>query len=81
MVVAGGGETPLIIPARPQTKVADATGAGDTVAAAVTVGLLGGASFVEAALLSELAARVVVRRLGVAVPSIDEILIEAGRDS
>ena len=81
MVVAGGGEIPLIIPARPQTKVADATGAGDTVAAAVTVGLLGGASFVEAALLSELAARVVVRRLGVAVPSIDEILIEAGRDS
>lgn len=81
MVVTSGDETALMIPARPQTTVADATGAGDTVAAAVTVGLLGGASFVEAALLSELAARVVVRRLGVAVPSIDEMLAEAGRDS
>ena len=75
--LAGDGGEPVMIPALTQTKVADATGAGDTVAAAVTTGLLGEASFVEAALLAELAARLVVRQLGVAVPSIEEILAEA----
>ncbi len=77
MVVAGNGDEPVMIAAAPQNHVADATGAGDTVAAAVTAGLLGGATFVEAALLAELSARIVVRRLGVAVPSIEEILAEA----
>ena len=77
MVVASTEAEPLIIPAGPQTIVVDPTGAGDTVAASVTVGLLAGGTFIESAQLAELAARLVVRQLGVAVPEIPDILAEA----
>ena len=47
-------------------EVRDATGAGDTVSAVVTLALTAGASLVEAAHLGNLAAGIVVRRLGAA---------------
>ena len=78
MVVAAEDAAPVLIPAAPQARVVDPTGAGDTVAAAVTAGLLGGGSILESALLGELAARFVIRRLGVAVASMEDILTESG---
>ena len=77
MVVAGKDAEPTLVPAATQALVADPTGAGDTVAAAVTAGLLGGGSILESALLGELAARLVIRQLGVAVASTEDILAEA----
>ena len=78
MVAAAADADPVLIPATPQARVTDPTGAGDTVAAAVTTGLLGGASILESALLGELAARLVIRQLGVAVAGTEDILAEAG---
>ncbi len=52
------------IPATPAREVRDATGAGDTVSAAVTLALTAGASLVDAAHLGNLAAGIVVQRLG-----------------
>lgn len=52
------------IPAFNRTKVFDVTGAGDTVVAALTLGLTAGASFWEAAVLGNLAASIVIRRFG-----------------
>lgn len=52
------------IPAFNRTEVFDVTGAGDTVAAALTLGLTAGASFWEAAILGNLAASIVVRQFG-----------------
>ena len=52
------------IPPFNQTKVFDVTGAGDTVVAALTLGLTAGASFWEAAVLGNLAASIVVRQFG-----------------
>ncbi len=61
MPVAGGG-------------VADPTGAGDTVAAVFTLGLAAGGSFREAAVLANLAAGVVVAKVGTATVSSGELL-------
>ena len=66
-----------LIPAAVEGRVADPSGAGDTVAATMTAAILGGASPGEAAVLASLAARVVVRQLGVAVVSAEEIVREA----
>jgi len=52
------------IPAFNRTDVFDVTGAGDTVAAALTLGLALGASPWEAAVLGNLAASIVVRQFG-----------------
>lgn len=52
------------IPAFNRTEVFDVTGAGDTVAAALTLGLTAGASAWEAAVLGNLAASIVVRQFG-----------------
>ena len=52
------------IPAFNRTEVFDVTGAGDTVVAALTLGLTAGASFWEAAVLGNLAASIVVRQFG-----------------
>jgi len=54
------------IPAFNRTEVFDVTGAGDTVVAALTLALIAGASFWEAALLGNLAASLVVRYFGTA---------------
>lgn len=52
------------IPAFNRTEVFDVTGAGDTVAAALTLGLTAGASPWEAVVLGNLAASIVVRQFG-----------------
>ncbi len=54
------------IPAFNRTEVFDVTGAGDTVAAALTLTLCLGGSFWEAAVLGNLAASIVVRQFGTA---------------
>ena len=77
MALDAGTGGRVFIPAAVAGRVADPTGAGDTVAATMTAAILGGASPCEAAVLASLAARVVVRQLGVAVVSADEIVREA----
>lgn len=52
------------IPAFNRTDVFDVTGAGDTVVAALTLGLTAGASLWEAIILGNLAASIVVRQFG-----------------
>lgn len=54
------------IPPFNRTDVFDVTGAGDTVVAALTLGLCGGGSYWEAAVLGNLAASIVVRQFGTA---------------
>jgi D-glycero-beta-D-manno-heptose-7-phosphate kinase len=54
------------IPAFNRTDVFDVTGAGDTVVAALTLGLCGGANFFDSAILGNLAASIVVRHFGTA---------------
>lgn len=77
MALDAGTKGRAFIPAPLAGRVADPTGAGDTVAAAMTAAILGGATPCEAAVLASLAARVVVRQLGVAVVSAQEIVREA----
>ncbi len=77
MALDAGTDGQAFIPAAATGRVADPSGAGDTVAATMTTAILGGASPREAAVLSSLAARVVVRQLGVAVVSAEEIVREA----
>jgi rfaE bifunctional protein kinase chain/domain len=60
-------------PATNRTEVFDVTGAGDTVIGVATLALIAGASFVDAAQLANLAAGLVVRRLGNAVVTADEL--------
>ncbi|GAB4157832.1 MAG: D-glycero-beta-D-manno-heptose-7-phosphate kinase [Cyanobacteria bacterium J069] len=72
------------IPAFNRTDVFDVTGAGDTVVAALTLGLIVGATPIEAAMLGNLAASIVVRQFGTATTSVLEMkaalrnLIEPG---
>jgi len=61
------------IPAFNRTDVFDVTGAGDTVVAALTLGLIVGATPVEAAILGNLAASIVVRQFGTATTSVAEM--------
>ncbi len=55
--------------------VFDVAGAGDTVIAAFTLALAGGASLPEAAVLANLAAGIVVGKVGVAVATSQELLL------
>ncbi|NEQ27166.1 MAG: D-glycero-beta-D-manno-heptose-7-phosphate kinase [Microcoleus sp. SIO2G3] len=64
-----------VIPAFNRTDVYDVTGAGDTVAAALTLGLIGGASLWEAAVLGNLAASIVVRQFGTATTTPAEMKV------
>jgi D-glycero-beta-D-manno-heptose-7-phosphate kinase len=68
------GRLPLHLPAANRTEVFDVTGAGDTVIAVLTLALTAGAALQEAAELANLAAGLVVRRLGVATTSPHELL-------
>ncbi|HEY9605316.1 MAG TPA: PfkB family carbohydrate kinase [Allocoleopsis sp.] len=63
------------IPAFNRTDVFDVTGAGDTVVAALTLSLCGGASFWEASVLGNLAASIVVRQFGTAATTPDEMKV------
>src|SRR6266446_8213137 len=55
-------------------EVVDTNGAGDTVAATFTLALSAGASFAEAAYLANAAAALVVRRLGCASNTPEELM-------
>jgi rfaE bifunctional protein kinase chain/domain len=57
-----------------KSEVFDVTGAGDTVVAVVTLALVTGARFEEAIALGNLAAGIVVKKLGTAVTSQEEML-------
>lgn len=56
------------------SEIVDTNGAGDTVAATFTLALMAGASFVEAACLANAAAALVVRRLGCASNTPEELM-------
>ncbi|MDQ3811136.1 MAG: PfkB family carbohydrate kinase [Chloroflexota bacterium] len=73
MLVLGEPE-PLRVPAVRVQEVFDVTGAGDTVIAVLTLGLLGGLGVRRAAELASAAASVVIRRLGVATARPEEIV-------
>jgi rfaE bifunctional protein kinase chain/domain len=72
------GEEPLHLPIFPlnhhSSEVVDTNGAGDTVAATFTLALTAGASFAEAAYLANAAAALVVRRLGCASNTPQELM-------
>lgn len=72
------GEEPLHMPVHVlnhhSSKVADPNGAGDTVAATFTLALTAGASFAEAAYLSNAAAALVVRQQGCASNTPQELM-------
>lgn len=65
MVVIREGEAPVFLPARVR-EVFDVTGAGDTVIAVLAAALATGQTLVDAAALANLAAGLVVRKIGVA---------------
>lgn len=75
---AAGGIDYRVIPPANVSEVFDVTGAGDTVIAVVILALAAGAELLVAAGLANVAAGIVVRRLGVVAPSPDEILRELG---
>lgn len=70
------GTPPVKIPVFNRSEVFDVTGAGDTVISTLMLALSTGASFLEAAVLGNLAASLVVKRYGAATTSQAE-LIEA----
>ena len=61
------------IPVFNRSDVFDVTGAGDTVVATLTLALASGASFLEASILGNLAASLVVRHYGTATTSPEEL--------
>jgi len=67
------GDQLFQIPAFNRTDVFDVTGAGDTVVAALTLGLCTGSSLWEASVLGNLAASLVVRQFGTATTTIEEM--------
>ena len=69
-----------VVPGRQVTEVFDVTGAGDTVIAVLTLGLIAGLPMTAAAVLANAAASVVVRRLGVATATPAEIAAALGAD-
>ena len=73
MLLAEDGEIDKIIPTSAQ-EVFDVSGAGDTVIAALTLGLVAGKDFQDAAEFANLAAGVVVGKVGTATISPEEIL-------
>lgn len=62
------------IPVFNRSEVFDVTGAGDTVIGTMTLALAAGASIVEAAVLGNLAASIVVKRFGAATTNQEELL-------
>lgn len=73
MTVFEQGSPPIHIPTRAR-EVYDVTGAGDTVIAVATLSLMAGASIREAAFIANLAAGVVVAKIGTAVVTTQELI-------
>ena len=73
MLLCRRGEKPFNIPTVAQ-EVFDVSGAGDTVIASFTMAIAAGASPMEAAILSNHAAGVVVGKIGTATLSQEELI-------
>ncbi|WLE98868.1 MAG: D-glycero-beta-D-manno-heptose-7-phosphate kinase [Candidatus Electrothrix communis] len=73
MALLEGDDSLVTIPTMAQ-EVYDVTGAGDTVAATLALGLAAGCSMTEAAVLANHAAGIVVGKIGTASVSCDELL-------
>jgi rfaE bifunctional protein kinase chain/domain len=73
MALFVSGAKPVHIPIFGTDEIADVTGAGDTVIAVFTLALAVGASFVEAARLSNYAGGIVVMKRGTATLSAEEL--------
>lgn len=69
-----GGEQLALIPAL-MVQVYDVAGAGDTFLSALTLGLIAGCQFEDAAKIATVAAAAVVRKVGVATTSVDEMAL------
>jgi rfaE bifunctional protein kinase chain/domain len=61
------------IPVFNHSEVFDVTGAGDTVVATLTLALVAGATMLEAAILGNLAASIVVKRFGASTTTTEEL--------
>jgi len=71
------GKLPVHIPLHPlqnSSEIVDTNGAGDTVASTFTLALTAGASMAEAAYIANAAAALVVRRLGCASNSLEDLM-------
>lgn len=75
MVVVAEGNHPVFLPARAR-EVFDVTGAGDTVIATLAAGLAVGMTLADAAALANVAAGLVVRKIGVASVTPSELRLE-----
>jgi bifunctional ADP-heptose synthase (sugar kinase/adenylyltransferase) len=73
MLLFQAARPPVEIPVFGSDQVSDVTGAGDTVIAAFTLGLASGASPIDAALVANAAAGLVVMKQGTAVVSPEEL--------
>jgi D-beta-D-heptose 7-phosphate kinase/D-beta-D-heptose 1-phosphate adenosyltransferase len=78
MLLCQRGQRPFHIPTVAQ-EVFDVSGAGDTVIAVFTLAIAAGASPVEAAMLSNHAAGIVVGKIGTATTSPEELLASFSR--
>lgn len=78
MSVYEAGGAPLHIAAANVTQVYDVTGAGDTVIAVLTLALASGATLADAAALANDAAGLVVRKLGNATTTPEELAAAVG---
>lgn len=72
MTLLRSNQEPLHFPARAR-EVYDVTGAGDTVIAAVAAGLAAGLTLPDAVAISNLAAGIVVGKLGTATATVEEL--------
>jgi D-glycero-beta-D-manno-heptose-7-phosphate kinase len=77
MLLCQRGQNPFHIPTVAQ-EVFDVSGAGDTVIATFTLAIAAGASPIEAAILSNHAAGIVVGKIGTATTSTEELLKSFG---
>ncbi len=73
MTVFEKGRKSLHIPSLPR-EIYDVSGAGDTVIATASLALLSGASILEAAFLANIAAGIVVGKIGTATVSASELI-------
>jgi D-beta-D-heptose 7-phosphate kinase/D-beta-D-heptose 1-phosphate adenosyltransferase len=73
MLLCQRDQTPIHIPTVAQ-EVFDVSGAGDTVIASFTLAIAAGASPLEAAIISNHAAGIVVGKIGTATVNPDELL-------
>ena len=78
MTLVEDGRPPRHIPVHGTDEVADVTGAGDTVLAALTLALAAGASPAQAATLANIAGGLVVMKRGTATVSAGELAAAAG---